>query len=97
MNSVSLDVSGSQWIDFSVWLQNSGEDNSEQLQRLRQKLPQAMARELTPRQREVLTLHYVHQLSSAQIARALGVNRSTVCRTLHRAENRLRHCLEYTL
>lgn len=97
MNSVSLDTSGSQWIDFSVWLQSSAGDNGSQLQRLRQKLPQAIAQELTERQRQILTMYYRHHLTMPQIAQTLGVNRSTVCRTLHRAEERLRRFLEYTL
>ena len=32
-----------------------------------------------------------------QIARELGVNRSTVSRTLRRAKNRLYRCLRYAL
>ena len=54
-----------------------------------------MAEELTPIQREVLTAYYFHKLTMAQIARDRGVNKSTVCRTLHRAEARLRRFLKY--
>ena len=51
--------------------------------------------ELTPLQREVLLAFYFRQQSLTAIARERGVNKSTVCRTLHRAEEKLRRYLKY--
>ena len=51
--------------------------------------------ELTPNQREVLIAYYIQDLSMAQIARDRGVHISTVSRTLHRAEGKLRRYLKY--
>ncbi len=51
--------------------------------------------ELTPCQRETLLAYYFQEMTMEQIARERGVNKSTVCRTLHRAEARLRRCLKY--
>ena len=51
--------------------------------------------ELTENQREILVAYYFQSKTMAQIARERGVCRSTVCRTLHRAEERVRHCLKY--
>ena len=51
--------------------------------------------ELTPCQREVLIAYYIQDLTIPQIALDRGVNKSTVCRTLHRAENKLRRYLRY--
>ena len=51
--------------------------------------------ELTPLQREVLLAFYFHERSITEIAADRGVNKSTVCRTLHRAEARLRRYLKY--
>ena len=51
--------------------------------------------ELTPLQRETLLDYYFHRMTIPQIAEEQGVNKSTVCRTLHRAETRLRRCLRY--
>ena len=51
--------------------------------------------ELTPCQREVLIAYYIQDLTIPQIARERGVNKSTVCRTLHRAEGKLRRYLKY--
>lgn len=60
-----------------------------------QRLKKVIERELTEKQREVLIAYYFQNMTMAQIAEARGVNRSTVCRTLHRAENRVRRCLRY--
>ena len=51
--------------------------------------------ELTPLQREVLVAYYFQEQTITQIAKERGVNKSTVCRTLHRAEKKLRRFLDY--
>ncbi len=62
-----------------------------QLKRLRR----VIEAELTPCQKQTLTSYYFRQLTMEQIAREQGVNKSTVCRTLHRAEAKIRRCLRY--
>ena len=51
--------------------------------------------ELTPAQREVLIAYYFQDMNMTQIAAQRGVNKSTVCRLLHRAEDRLKRILRY--
>ena len=51
--------------------------------------------ELTPLQREALIAYYFREQTITQIAEERGVNKSTVCRTLHRAEQKLRKYLKY--
>ena len=51
--------------------------------------------ELTDIQRETLTAYYFQQKNIPTIAAERGVNKSTVCRTLHRAEAIIRRCLKY--
>ena len=51
--------------------------------------------ELTPLQRETVLAYYFSGQNICRIAEERGVNKSTVCRTLHRAEKRLRRCLRY--
>ena len=53
----------------------------------------ALAEELTPRQQQVVHMYYVDQMRD--IADTLGVNVSTVSRTLGRGRDRLRRCLRY--
>jgi RNA polymerase sigma factor (sigma-70 family) len=62
-----------------------------QLKRVRRVIKE----ELTELQRQTLTAYYFHQQTIPQIARERGVNKSTVCRTLRRAEERLRRYLRY--
>lgn len=51
--------------------------------------------ELTQAQRETLMAHYFQKQTVTQIARERGVNKSTVSRTLKRAEEKLRRFLKY--
>ena len=54
-----------------------------------------MEKELTPLQKETVLAYYFQGQNICQIAMDRGVNKSTVCRTLHRAEKRLRRSLQY--
>lgn len=51
--------------------------------------------ELTPLQREILLAYYFQDMTIPQIAKKRGVHKSSVCRALHRAEDRLRRFLRY--
>ncbi len=61
----------------------------------RQRLHRLIREELTEKQRITLIAYYFQQLSIPEIARQQGINKSSVCRTLHRAEERLRRFLQY--
>lgn len=60
-----------------------------------QRVNRVIEEELTPIQREVLLAYYIQELTIPQIARDRGVHKSTVSRTLHRAEGKLRRFLRY--
>ena len=93
-----FDTRASEWIgDLTVWTRQNAGDNSERLERLRRNLRQARERELTPRQRQLVSLYYDQGMNIPQIAEELGLNRSTVSRTLRRARDRLYRCLRYAL
>ncbi len=59
------------------------------------RLQRVIREELTERQRETLLRYYYRQMTLEQIAKEQGVNKSTVCRTLKRAEQKLRRYLKY--
>ncbi len=63
----------------------------QQMRRLRR----VIREELTELQRDTLVAYYFQRQSLTQIARDRNVNKSTVCRTLHRAEQKLRKFLKY--
>ena len=54
-----------------------------------------IAEELTPIQREILLDYYIQNRKITEIARDRGVHKSTVSRTLKRAEGKLRRYLRY--
>ena len=51
--------------------------------------------ELTEKQRRAVLGYYVDKKTMPELAREFGVCKSTVCRTIQRAEKRLRRCLRY--
>ena len=98
MNDTRFDSRSSEWVgDMTVWSRSHSADNSDQLERLRKNLRRARDRELTARQREMLALYYDRGMKMVQIAKKLGVNRSTVSRTIKRAQDKLRRYLRYSL
>lgn len=98
MRNTPFDARSSEWLgDMTVWLRDNGPDNSEQLERLLRNLRHARDQELTPCQRKVLDMYFGREMSVTQIARELGVNPSSVSRSLQRAKNRLRRYLQYSL
>lgn len=52
---------------------------------------------LTARQRQILMMYYFEDLDQTQIAQALGVNKSTVSRTLKAARTKIRTRLAFLL
>lgn len=91
-------VSIEHWIDT---LADCGPDsrstNRAHLKQMQHHLRLAIKQELTPRQRECVTLYFFHQLTEAEIGRQLGVGKSTVCRHLQKAKKRLHRSLRYTI
>ena len=82
--------------DLAVWERETGEDNSEQLARVRRNMRKIRKTELTPRQEEMLHLYYDLGRTIPQIAREKGLNKSTVSRTLARAREKLKRYLQYS-
>ncbi len=60
-----------------------------------QRLHRVIREELTELQRYTVIAYYFREQTMDQIARERRVNKSTVCRTLRRAEDKLRRFLQY--
>lgn len=60
-----------------------------------QRVNRVIEEEMTPLQRETLLAHYIQNRKVTEIAKDRGVNKSTVSRTLKRAERKLRRYLRY--
>ena len=74
---------------------SSENTNSDQLSRLKRNLIRCIKEDVTERQRTVLLMYYSQGMNMREIGEALGVDKSTVSRTIKRGENRLRRCLRY--
>ena len=81
---------------MAVWIRENAGDNGEQMERLMRNLRKAREEELTPRQRQMLEMRFEQNMKISEISEALGVNRSTVSRTIIRAKKHLRKCLKYS-
>ena len=80
-----------QYLSYLAWQrqQSMDQDNREALEWMQAVVDDGTA-VLTVRQRQVLGLRYRNGLRQQVIARELGVDVSTICRTLQRAEDKLR-------
>lgn len=83
--------------EMAAWLRENGADNESELRRLKRNLRLARRDELTARQREILRMNFEQNMTVTEIAHELGVNKSTISRTLARAKRRLYKCLRYAL
>lgn len=82
---------------LQLWMEGRNDDNHLQLERLLRNLPLAVEQELTPRQRQILRMQLFVRHEKRRDRAALGVNKSTVTRTLNRAVERLFRTLRYSL
>ncbi|MEG2120317.1 MAG: sigma-70 family RNA polymerase sigma factor, partial [Pseudoflavonifractor sp.] len=81
--------------DMATYARDMAEDNTTQHQRLKRNLVRALREDVTERQRQTLLLYYGDGLNMREIGERLGVDKSTVSRTIQRGERRLRRCLRY--
>ena len=80
-----------------LWQEDESEDNRRQIQRLLANLPVAVEEELTPRQKQILHMHFTRGMRVTDIAAELGISKSVVSRSLGRSTRRLFHVLRYSL
>ena len=77
--------------------ESEAETNQAQMQRLKRALRDVIKNDLTPRQKEMVVLYYYEGLNMRQIGERLGVDKSTVSRTIKRARRNLRDRLKYLI
>lgn len=69
--------------------------NTPDRERLKKVLVNIVQNELTKNQRDIFLQHHLDNKSMAEIAREKGLNRSSVCRTVKRAEDKILRYLQY--
>lgn len=82
--------------DMAAYLRETAEDNEVAIYRLKRNLRLARRQELTVRQAQILALYYDEEMTMDQIAQLLDINKSTVSRTVNRAQQKLKRCLRYS-
>ena len=81
--------------DMILYCRQMAQDNSQEISRLKRNLIRALREEVTDRQRQALLLYYVEGRNMREIGERMGVDKSTVSRTIRRGELRLQRCLRY--
>ena len=76
---------------YNILKSQSNQKRQVQMQRIRE----VIRNELTDFQRDAIIAYYFHRNTISEIAALRGVNKSTVSRTLRRAEEKLRRYLRY--
>ena len=80
---------------ISYYLYNQGEDNRPERERMKRILYRAIRHELTDRQRDCLTRYYLDGVRMNEIARQMGLSKSTVSRHIAAASKKLRRIASY--
>lgn len=75
----------------------NAETNSARIQLMKRALSKVIQQDLTPRQRQVILLYYYEGLTMTEIARQLGIDPSTVSRTVSRGRRNILNYLKYFL
>lgn len=88
----SLEVFGDRLPINSIY---QGDSNQKQLERMRSALNKAIKTELTDRQRYILTEYYFNGRTMTDIAKEMGITKSTVSRHISRSKERLKTSLRY--
>ena len=81
--------------DMAMYSRQMAADNSQEISRLKRNLIRCLREDVTSKQRQVLLLYYAEGKNMREIGESLGVDKSTVSRTIKRGEARLRRCLRY--
>ena len=81
--------------DMAVYTRQMAADNSAELSRLKRNLIRALKEDVTPRQREVLTLYYAQGLNMREIGGAAGGGQVHGVPEHQAGERRLQRCLRY--
>ena len=81
--------------EIAALIGDTESDNSEKHRLMLKILRKVISEELTERQREVITLYYFNRANIPQIAEMLGVNRSTVSRTISRGRRNIMEKMKY--
>ncbi len=81
--------------DMAMYSRQIQADNSREISRLKRNLIRCLREDITAKQRQVILLYYAEGKNMREIGEEMGIDKSTVSRTIKRGERRLQRCLRY--
>ena len=81
--------------DMAMYSRQMAADNSREVSRLKRNLIRCLREDVTEKQRQMILMYYAEGKNMREIGEFLGVDRSTISRTIKRGERRLQRCLRY--
>ena len=81
--------------DMAMYSRQIQADNSREISRLKRNLIRCLREDITSKQREMILMYYAEGKNMREIGESVGINKSTVSRTIKRGERRLQRCLRY--
>lgn len=81
--------------DMAMYSRQIQADNSQEVSRLKRNLIRCLREDITAKQRQMILLYYAEGKNMREIGEVMGVDKSSVSRTIKRGEHRLRRCLRY--
>ena len=95
MSRIRFNEKNEEKILYIFFNNNRGATNRSDRERMKRILYRAINHELTPRQRDCLTMYYLEGMKMKDIADALHLSRSTVTRHIQAATRKLRRVASY--
>ncbi len=86
--NLSLDANNAH--TWGAYLLQGGNDNTKTLERMKKLVAKAMQVNLTERQRTCVEMYYIDEMKLSDIARELGLDKSTVSRHITSARRKLK-------
>ena len=70
-------------------------NNSREVSRLKRNLIRCLREDVTEKQRQMILMYYAEGKNMREIGEQIGIDKSSVSRTIKRGERRLQRCLRY--
>ena len=81
--------------DMAMYSRQMAADNSREVSRLKRNLIRCLREDVTEKQRQMILMYYAEGKNMREIGEQIGIDKSSVSRTIKRGERRLQRCLRY--
>ena len=81
--------------DMAMYRRQMAADNSREVSRLKRNLIRCLREDVTEKQRQMILMYYAEGKNMREIGEQIGIDKSSVSRTIKRGERRLQRCLRY--